>query len=79
MPLKRFKSDLPNVYILCLTYHIHAERLAVINLEPLKLRRLKNDLVMYFKCLNTLVALTSDEYFCQKIMLFILDLVVVDL
>jgi len=30
------------------------ERLAVINLEPLQLRRLKNYLVMYFKCLNNL-------------------------
>jgi len=36
------------------------ERLAVINLEPLELRRLKNDLVMYFKCLNNLVALLSE-------------------
>jgi len=44
----------------------YPERLPVINLEPLELRRLKNDLVMYFKCLNTLVALPSDEYFCQQ-------------
>jgi len=44
----------------------YPERLAVINLEPLKLRRLKNDLVMYFKCLNNLVALPSHEYFCQQ-------------
>jgi len=36
-----------------------------INLEPLELRKLKNDLVMYFKCLNTLVELPSDEYFYQ--------------
>jgi len=33
---------------------------------------------MYFKCLNNLVALPSDEYFVNRIMLFILDLVVVD-
>jgi len=63
MPLKRFKSDLPNVYINCLTY---PERLAVINLEPFELRRLKNDLVMHFKCLNSLVALPTDEYFSQQ-------------
>ena len=44
----------------------YPERLAAINLEPLELRRLKNDLVMYFKCLNNLVALPSDEYFCQQ-------------
>jgi len=58
--IEKFKSDLPNVYILCLTYHNYPERLAVINLEPLELRRLKNDLVMYFKCLNNLVALPSE-------------------
>jgi len=44
----------------------YPERLAVINLEPLELCRLKNDLVVYFKCLNTLVALPSDEYFYQQ-------------
>jgi len=38
----------------------------VLNLEPLELRRLKNDLMMHFKCLNNLVALPSDEYFCKK-------------
>ena len=36
-------------------------------IEPLELRRLKNDLVMYFKCLNNLVALPSVEYFCQNL------------
>ena len=28
--------------------------------------RLNNDLVMYYKCLNSLVALTSDQYFGQQ-------------
>jgi len=36
-------------------------------------------MAIYFKCLNNLVALPSDEYFFNKIMLFIIDLVVVDL
>jgi len=49
-----------------LSHLSYPERLAVINLELLELRRLKNDLVMYFKCLNTLVALPSGEYFCQQ-------------
>jgi len=49
-----------------LSHLSYPERLAVINLEPLDLRRLKNDLVMYFKCLNSRVALPSNEYFCQR-------------
>ena len=50
-----------------LSHLSYPERLASINLEPLKLCRLKNDLVMYYKCLNNLVALPSDdEYFCQQ-------------
>ena len=53
---------------ICSLSHLsYPERLAAINLEPLELRRLKNDLVMYYKCLNNLVALPSDEYFCQNI------------
>jgi len=52
--------------IYSLSHLSYPERLAVINLGPLELRRLKNDLVMYFKCLNNLVALPSDEYFCQQ-------------
>jgi len=49
-----------------LSHLSYSERLAAINLEPLELRRLKNDLVLYFKCLNNLAALPSDEYFCQQ-------------
>jgi len=45
-----------------LSHLSYPERLAVINLEPLELRRLKNDMVMFFKCLNNLIAL----YFCQQ-------------
>jgi len=35
--------------IYSLSHLSYSERLAVINLEPLELRRLNNDLVMYFK------------------------------
>ena len=66
MPLKKSKNDSPNVYIYSLSHLSYPERLAEINLEPLELRRLNNDLVMYYKSLNNLVALPSDEYFCQQ-------------
>jgi len=50
-----------------LSHLSYPKRLAVINLEPLELRRLlKNGLVMYFNCLNNILALPSDEYFCQQ-------------
>jgi len=41
----------------------YPERLAALYLEPLELRRLKYDLVLYYKCLHDLVALPSSEYF----------------
>ena len=41
----------------------YPERLALINLEPLELRRLKSDLVLYYKCLHNLSALSSHDYF----------------
>jgi len=49
--------------IYSLSHLSYPERLAVINLEPLELRRLKKDLFMYF---NSLVAFPSDEYFYQQ-------------
>ena len=49
--------------IYSLSHLSYPERLAAVNLELLELRRLKNDLVMYYKCSNNLVALPSDEYF----------------
>ena len=53
--------------IYSLSHLSYPERLAALNLEPLELRRLKNDLVLYYKCLNNLVALPSDVYFCQNL------------
>ena len=44
----------------------YPERLAAIDLEPLEVRRLRMDLVLYYKCLNNLVALSGSEYFCQS-------------
>ena len=41
----------------------YSERLAVINLDSLELRRLRADLLMYYKILNGLSPLTADEYF----------------
>ena len=58
---KRFTKRIPS-----LSHLTYPERLAAINLEPLELRRLKMDLVLYFKCLNNLVALPSDVYFCSQ-------------
>jgi len=44
----------------------YPERLAALDLEPLELRRLKSDLVLYYKCVHDLVALPSSEYLrCQ--------------
>jgi len=36
------------------------------DLEPLELRRLKSDLVLYYECLHDLVALPSSEYFTMS-------------
>ena len=38
----------------------YAERLAVVDLEPLELRRIKADLVLYYKILNNLVHLPRE-------------------
>lgn len=42
----------------------YPERLAAIDLEPLELRRLRADLILYYKCFNNLVALPCSDYFC---------------
>jgi hypothetical protein len=53
---KRFTKRIP-----LLSRLSYPERLALIDLEPLELRRLKADLVLYYKCLHNLSALSSDE------------------
>ena len=41
----------------------YTERLDIFNLEPLELRRLRYDLVQYYKILNNLTPLNPVEYF----------------
>jgi len=53
---KNFTKRIP-----ALTNLSYPERLAAIDLEPLELRRPKSDLVLYYKCLNDLVALPNSE------------------
>ena len=56
---KQFTRRIPSLSALS-----YPERLAAMDLEPLELRRLKTDLILYYKCINNLVALPSDDYFC---------------
>ena len=58
----KYISDLENVQRIYLSYMLHKhlsypEQLAVLNLEPLELRRLKADLLMYYKILNKLISI----------------------
>lgn len=50
-----------------LSHLSYPERLAAINLEPLELRRLKADLVLYYKCLHNLTALPINTHFSQQV------------
>jgi hypothetical protein len=59
---KRFTKRIP-----LLSRLSYPERLALIDLEPLELRRLKADLVLYYKCLHNLSALSSDVYFSTNL------------
>ena len=65
--------------IYSLSHLSYPKRFAALNLEPLELRRLKHDLVMYYKCLNNLVALPSDECFVSSINFLRPDRVATDL
>ena len=71
---KRFTKSIYSLFHLS-----YPERLAAINSEPLELCRLKNDLVMHYKCSNNLVALPCDEYVVNSIKFLRLDRVVTDL
>ena len=46
-----------------LSHLSYTERLLALDIEPLELRRLKADLVLYYKMFNNLIALSSTEYF----------------
>jgi hypothetical protein len=43
--------------------YTYPERLAILGLEPLELRRLRCDLIQYFKIFNNLTSLNPAEYF----------------
>ena len=60
----KFGTAKPPYAAQVITYLIN-QRLAAINLESLELRRLKNDLVTYYKRSNNFVALPSGDYSCQ--------------
>jgi hypothetical protein len=55
---RRFTKRIPS-----LTGLSYPERLASINLESLELRRLRTDLIMYFKILNNLTSLSWSHHF----------------
>ena len=55
---KHFTKRIPSLSNLS-----YPERLAALDLEPLELRRLKSDLVMYYKCLHDLVAIPFNDFF----------------
>jgi hypothetical protein len=44
----------------------YLERLSILNLEPLELRRLKTDLIMYFKIINNLTCIEPKSVFTFK-------------
>jgi hypothetical protein len=58
---KHFTKRIPS-----LSHLTYPERLAALDIEPLELRRLKSDLVFYYKCFHDLVALPSCEYFTMS-------------
>ena len=55
---RRFTKRIPSLRDLS-----YAERLAIINLEPLELRRLKTDLTEYYKIFNNLDAIEGADHF----------------
>ena len=65
----KYISDLENVQsnftyrIRSLKHLSYPERLAVLNLEPLELRRLQADLAMYYKILNNLISINFNDHF----------------
>jgi len=55
---RRFTKFIPVLHNLS-----YSERLATINLEPLELRRLRSDLIMYYKILHGISAIDSSSHF----------------
>ena len=55
---KYFTKRIPS-----LKQYSYPERLALIGLEPLEVRRLKTDLILYYKSSHNLIAIPFNEYF----------------
>jgi hypothetical protein len=55
---RRFNKRLPSLHLLS-----HSERLAMLNLKPLELRRLRFDHVMYYKILQGLMSVDVSSHF----------------
>jgi hypothetical protein len=55
---RRFKKKISSI-----SHLSYLERLSVLDLQPLELRRLHFDLIQYYKILNNLTALLPDSYF----------------
>jgi hypothetical protein len=55
---RRFTKRIPSLSSLS-----YSERLATINLDSLELRRLRFDLIMYYKIINNLTPLSCEQYF----------------
>jgi hypothetical protein len=55
---RRYTKQIPNLSSLS-----YPERLAVLNLDTMELRRLRVDLITYYKILNNLTPLAWDDYF----------------
>ena len=55
---RRFTKRIPSLHLLS-----YSERLAMLNLEPLELRRLRFDLVMYYKILHGLMSIDVSSHF----------------
>ena len=55
---KYFTKRIPS-----LREYSYPERLALIGLEPLEVRRLKTDLILYYKSLHNLIAIPFNDYF----------------
>ena len=68
----KYTTDLENVQrhftyrIRSIKHLSYPARLAILNLEPLELRRLKTDLLMYYKILNNLIPISPDDHFTKR-------------
>jgi predicted nucleic acid-binding Zn ribbon protein len=55
---RRYTKRVPS-----LSHLSYLERLSILNLEPLELRRLKLDLILYYKIIHNLTSISPSQYF----------------